>query len=39
MFVGLIALVAEKPDAKEEMGGVGGPPMGGMHPGAMGGMM
>ena len=33
------ALVAEKPDAKEEMGGVGGPPMGGMHPGAMGGMM
>ncbi len=33
------ALVAEKPDAKDEMGGVGGPPMGGMHPGAMGGMM
>ena len=33
------ALVAEKPEAKEDMGGVGGPPMGGMHPGAMGGMM
>ena len=33
------ALVAEKPDSKDEMGGVGGPPMGGMHPGAMGGMM
>ena len=35
------ALVAEKPDAKDDMGGAmgGGPPMGGMHPGAMGGMM
>jgi chaperonin GroEL len=32
------ALIAEKPQAKEEMGGGGGGGMGGMHPG-MGGMM
>jgi chaperonin GroEL len=34
-----VALVAEKPEPKEEMGGGAGGPMGGMHPGAMGGMM
>ncbi|MCH7927766.1 MAG: chaperonin GroEL, partial [Candidatus Dadabacteria bacterium] len=32
------ALVAEKPDSKNEMGGGGGPPMGGMG-GGMGGDM